>query len=126
MTEKQHKIIDKVKKLLRLAASSSFESEAKAAAVRAQELLREYRLEISDVDDLREDDNCDESETFCPFAQSISPTHIKLLVQSYRMWILCKSHLCMASRQQKGLVTLSSFCSFCGRCAGLSYCPTAL
>ena len=77
MTEKQHKIIDKVKKLLRLAASSSFESEAKAAAVRAQDLLREYRLEISDVDDLRENDNCDESETFvlCPlsFAQSISP-----------------------------------------------------
>lgn len=90
MTEKQHKIIDKVKKLLRLAASSSFESEAKAAAVRAQELLREYRLEISDVDDLREDDNCDESETFVLCTEYI-PTHIKLLVQAIECGFFVKA-----------------------------------
>ena len=101
MTEKQHKIIDKVKKLLRLAASSSFESEAKAAAVRAQELLREYRLEISDVDDLREDDNCDESEIFVLCTEYI-PTHIKLLVQAIECGFFVKAIYAWRPVNKKG------------------------
>ena len=101
MTEKQHKIIDKVKKLLRLAASSSFESEAEAAAARAQELLREYHLGISDVGDLCEDDNCDESEIFILSTEYI-PTHIKLLVQAIECGLFVNTIYGWRSVNKKG------------------------
>lgn len=101
MTEKQHKIIDKVKKLLRLAASSSFESEAEAAAARAQELLREHHLGMSDVGDLCEDDNCDESEIFILSTEYI-PTHIKLLVQAIECGLFVNTIYGWLSANKKG------------------------
>ena len=79
MTEKQSEIIAKVKKLLRLAANSPFESEAQAAAAKAQELLCEYHLTMSDMGDLNDEYDCDESEYYV-LRTGYIPTHIKFLV----------------------------------------------
>lgn len=48
LAEKKKKIIDKIRKLLRLAHSSN-EHEAAAAAAKAQELLSEYNLSLDSM-----------------------------------------------------------------------------
>ena len=79
MTEKQSEIIAKVKKLLRLAANSPFESEAQVAGAKAQELLCEYHLAMSDIANLNEEYDCDESEDYV-LRTGYIPTHVKFLV----------------------------------------------
>lgn len=90
MTEKQREIIDKVKKLLRLSARSDFKNEASMAAAKAQELLREYHLGMSDIGDLREDHSCDESEIVI-LCTGYIPTHIKLLTQAIECGFFVKT-----------------------------------
>lgn len=52
LTEQQRKMIEKVAKLLTLAASNPNEEEAAAAHAKAQEMLIAYNLDISMVDDI--------------------------------------------------------------------------
>lgn len=47
--EKVEKILDKVKKLLALAGNNPSEEEAKAAALKAQQLIAQYNLSMTDV-----------------------------------------------------------------------------
>lgn len=47
--EKVEKILDKVKKLLALAGNNPSEEEAKSAALKAQKLIAEYNLNVTDL-----------------------------------------------------------------------------
>lgn len=49
--EKVEKILEKVKKLLALAGNNPSEEEAKSASLKAQQLLAEYNLTLSDADE---------------------------------------------------------------------------
>lgn len=49
--EKVEKILDRVKKILALAGNNPSEEEAKAAALKAQELLAKYNLSMADIGD---------------------------------------------------------------------------
>lgn len=49
---KHEKIIQTIKKVLELSKNNPSEEEAKAAALKAQELLAKYHIDISEVDDL--------------------------------------------------------------------------
>lgn len=48
--EKVEQVLDKVKKILALAGNNPSEEEAKAAALKAQELLAKYNLTLKDVE----------------------------------------------------------------------------
>ena len=49
--EKVEKIMDKIKKLLALAGNNPSDEEAKAAALKAQQLMAEYNLTVTDAED---------------------------------------------------------------------------
>ena len=49
--EKVEKILDKVKKLLALAGNNPSEEEAKAASLKAQQLMAEYNLTLTEAED---------------------------------------------------------------------------
>lgn len=49
--EKVEKILEKVKKLLALAGNNPSEEEAKAASLKAQQLMAEYNLTLSEADE---------------------------------------------------------------------------
>lgn len=55
-TEKVEKILDKVKKLLALAGNNPSEEEAKAAALKAQELIAQYNLQLADLGEAAEEE----------------------------------------------------------------------
>ena len=48
--EKVEKILEKIKKLLALAGNNPSEEEAKSASLKAQQLMNEYNLTLSEVD----------------------------------------------------------------------------
>lgn len=48
--DKVEKVLEKVKKLLALSGNNPSEEEAKSAALKAQQLMAEYNLSVSDID----------------------------------------------------------------------------
>lgn len=54
LTDEQRKIVDKVEKLLRLAGANTNEAEAASATARAMDLLVEYNIQMSSVDETGE------------------------------------------------------------------------
>lgn len=79
MTENQLAIIEKVKKLLRLAENAGSDAEAHSAARQAQELLSKYHLSMSQVGDKWDDLDCGESDGYDLKASSV-PNHVKFLI----------------------------------------------
>lgn len=51
MMENREKILEKIKKLLTLAADKANENEAISAALKAQELMAKYNIELADIQD---------------------------------------------------------------------------
>lgn len=51
---KQEKIIEKIKKVLELSRNNPSEEEAKAAALKAQELMAQYHISMQEVDDVQD------------------------------------------------------------------------
>ena len=54
---KQEKIIEKIKKVLELSRNNPSEEEAKAAALKAQELMAQYHISMQEVDDVQDIEN---------------------------------------------------------------------
>ncbi|RRD38801.1 DUF2786 domain-containing protein [Leptotrichia sp. OH3620_COT-345] len=54
MDEKREKIIEKVKKLLKLSQKNSNAAEAESAALKAQKLMAEYKIEIANTEEIDE------------------------------------------------------------------------
>ena len=52
MEEKMEKVLEKVKKLFELSRNNPSEEEAKSAATKAQELLKQYQLDIAEIDNI--------------------------------------------------------------------------
>lgn len=55
--EKQEKIIEKIKKVLELSRNNPSEEEAKAAALKAQQLMVQYHISMVQVDDVQDIEN---------------------------------------------------------------------
>lgn len=87
MTEQnKDKITKQIKALLAMAASSTFENEAEAAAAKAHELMTKYQIEVSDV---LADDPLDRSAPYA--ATSSSPSYKKHLWAAIARYYGCKS-----------------------------------
>lgn len=56
MTESQNKVVDKIEKLLALAGSDN-ENEAKAAMMKAQELLAKHKIDKGQIGRREEEEN---------------------------------------------------------------------
>ena len=54
---KQEKIIEKIKKVLELSRNNPSEEEAKAAALKAQELMAQYHISMAEVDEVQDIEN---------------------------------------------------------------------
>ena len=59
---KQEKIIEKIKKVLELSRNNPSEEEAKAAALKAQELMAQYHISMQEVDDVQDIENIAEEQ----------------------------------------------------------------
>ena len=58
---KQEKIIEKIKKVLELSRNNPSEEEAKAAALKAQALMAQYHIDMTDIDDIQDVENIEEN-----------------------------------------------------------------
>lgn len=67
MIESREKILEKIEKLLALAGNNPSENEAISAALKAQELMAKYNIELADVQGEKPVDNIVE-ETYTPKA----------------------------------------------------------
>ena len=65
--EKREKILKKIENLLALAGNNPSENEAIAAALKAQELMAKYNIELADIKDEKPKNNITE-ETYTPKA----------------------------------------------------------
>lgn len=54
---KQEKIIEKIKKVLELSRNNPSEAEAQAAALKAQQLMAQYHISMSEIDDITDIEN---------------------------------------------------------------------
>lgn len=62
--EKKEKIIDKIRKILELSKNNPSQEEATAAALKAQQLLAQYHIEMADIEDVSEIDDIEECEYY--------------------------------------------------------------
>jgi hypothetical protein len=67
MTENREKILKKIENLLALAGNNPSENEAIAAALKAQELMAKYNIELADLEGEKQSNNIT-TETYTPKA----------------------------------------------------------
>ena len=64
--ENKEKIIEKIRKVVELSKNNPSEEEAKAAALKAQEMLAQYHITMADIEDTEGEDDIAEVEVAVP------------------------------------------------------------